>query len=216
MNWSNLVATETSFFIFTDGLHSMESSYKADFKQPMQPMASQRSISSVSSGRSKSSSKSMGRYRRSEGGVDETLFAVPKTERSASASRAELIRKAPSKVEMDSIVLNASDVDRIRRAAAPILGTGAEDERLRQEREEAQAKAKERKQRMLAMEAQRKAKQEKSDLDLEDEDRNASINSNAQHVYDETLDPVKHMNSQVHHLHVFQFRLFDDFLLIVR
>lgn len=171
----------------------MESSYKADYRQPL---ASQRSVSSGGSGRSKSTSKSVGRYRRSEGGVDESLFAVPKTERSASATRAEIIRKAPTKVEMDSIVLNASDVDRIRRAAAPIA-SGLEDERLRQEREEAQAKARERKQRMLAMEAQRKAKQDKSDLDLEDENRSASINSNAEHVQDETLDPVKHMNSQV-------------------
>lgn len=102
---------------------------------------------------------------------------------------------------MDSIVLTTTDLDRIRRAAAPAGQNGEQDEYERQQREEALAKAQERKQRMIAMEAQRKARQEKSDLEIEDEQRSSSVVANAHHVREETLDAVKHMNSQVRSTH---------------
>jgi hypothetical protein len=176
----------------------MESSYKADYRQPL---PSQRSVSSEGSRRSKASQKSVGRYRRTEGGVDESLFSASKTTEDKRGSSAppppSTKNKKPPKVEMDSIVLTTTDLDRIRRAAAPGGQTDDQDEYNRQEREAALAKAKERKQRMLAMEAQRKARQEKSDLELEDEQRSSSVVANAQHVREETLDAVKHMNAQV-------------------
>ena len=52
---------------------------------------------------------------------------------------------------------------------------------------------------MLAMEEQRKAMQQKTDLELEDEERSKAVVSNAQHSREETMDAVKHMNSQVCH-----------------
>jgi hypothetical protein len=176
----------------------MESSYKADFKQPL---SSHRSATSEGSGRSKTASqRSVGRYKRVQGGVDESLFGGEKSEsrRSSTANRAKDVeRKAPSKVEMDSIVLTSNDLDRIRRAAAPVDQQDGQDDFDRKAREAVQEKARERKQRMLAMEEQRKARQEKSDLEIEDHERSQNINSNAAHTREETLDPVKNMNSQV-------------------
>ena len=173
----------------------MESSYKADFRQPL---PSQRSVSSEGSRRSKASQKSVGRYKRTEGGVDESLFSAPKSsERAASAPVTVQKTKKPSKIEMDSIVLTAADLDRIQRAAAPVGQYDDRDDSGKQELEAAKAKARERKQRMLAMEEQRRANQAKSDLEIEDEQRSKEIVGNAQHVREETLDAVKHMNSQV-------------------
>jgi hypothetical protein len=128
------------------------------------------------------------------------LFSAAKTEdkRVSSAPPPPSTKaKKHSKVEMDSIVLTTTDLDRIRRAAAPVGQNDGQDEYNRQEREAALAKAQERKQRMIAMEAQRKARQEKSDLEVEDEQRSSSVVANAQHVREETLDAVKHMNAQV-------------------
>jgi hypothetical protein len=173
----------------------MESSYTSDFRQPL---SSQRSISSEGSRRSKASQRSVGRYKRTEGGVDESLFSKQKNDgRGSSAPAAVAKERKPSKVEMDSIVLTASDLDRIKRAAAPAGQYDESNDTQKQELEAAKAKARERKQRMLAMEEQRKAKQEKTDLELEDEERSKAVVSNAQHAREETLDAVKHMNSQV-------------------
>lgn len=173
----------------------MESSYKSDFRQPL---ASQRSVSSEGSRRSKASQKSVGRYRRTEGGVDESLFSAPKTgERAASAPKVIAKTKKPTKIEMDSIVLTAADLDRIQRAAAPVGQFDDHNDSGKHDMEAAKAKAQERKQRMLAMEEQRKANQQKSDLELEDDQRSKDIVGNAQHVREETMDAVKHMNSQV-------------------
>eukprot|EP00292_Cryptomonas_paramecium_P033604 CAMPEP_0113680258 /NCGR_PEP_ID=MMETSP0038_2-20120614/11196_1 /TAXON_ID=2898 /ORGANISM="Cryptomonas paramecium" /LENGTH=510 /DNA_ID=CAMNT_0000598573 /DNA_START=67 /DNA_END=1599 /DNA_ORIENTATION=- /assembly_acc=CAM_ASM_000170 len=153
---------------------------------------------SAGSGRNKTASeKSVGKYKRSQGGVDESLFGGSKEEVRRQSSGGEIRRKPPvSKVEMDSTVLTNYDLDRIRRAAAPV-GHDAQTEEMRQQREAAMAKARERKQRMLAMEEQRKARQQKTDLEIEDEERGMAIKSNAEHVQEETLDAVKHMNSQM-------------------
>ena len=192
-------AGSPTFDLFFEGGWSetdvMESSYKSDFRQPL---ASQRSVSSEGSRRSKASQKSVGRYKRTEGGVDESLFSASKTEkeRGFSAPAATKDRK-PAKVEMDSIVLTTSDLHRIRRAAAPVGQFDDSADTSKQELEAAKTKARERKQRMLAMEEQRRAKLEKTDLELEDEHRSKEVVSNAEHAREETLDAVKHMNSQV-------------------
>jgi hypothetical protein len=201
LHFTNLKFCPSPFFDWRLGkieTEGMESSYKADYRQPL---PSQRSVSSEGSRRSKASQKSVGRYRRTEGGVDESLFSASKTEdkRGSSAPPPPSTKaKKASKVEMDSTVLTTTDLDRIRRAAAPAGQNDNQDEYTRQEREAALERAKERKQRMLAMEAQRKARQEKSDLEIEDEQRSSSVVANAQHVREETLDAVKNMNSQVH------------------
>lgn len=145
----------------------------------------------------------MGRYKRVShtGGADESLFASQTAAVSNISRKAEQMLKQPpgqgDKVDFDSVVINTSDLQRLRMAASEGGSFGSERRALEAEqatKAEGQARAKARKEKMLAMEAARKANLAKSDLEKEDEQTMSILQEGAQRAKDESLDPVKGMN----------------------
>ncbi len=145
----------------------------------------------------------MGRYKRVShaGGADESLFASQPAAVSSISRKAEQMLKQPpgpgDKVDCESVVINTSDLQRLRMAASEGGPFGAERRALEAEqatKAEGQARAKARKEKMLAIEATRKANLAKSDLEKEDEQAMSILQEGAQRAKDESLDPVKGMN----------------------
>lgn len=140
--------------------------------------------------RSQSSSRfGSAHYGRSN--VQEELFG--------NRRKAASTKNAKQEIATDAVVLRASDIMRLKKAASAQSAAEIEEQQ-RAEREARLAReqaAQARKERMLAIEAERLKQQPVSDLEAEATVKANSVIERAQRARDEDHDDAKHMNSMI-------------------
>jgi len=161
-----------------------------------------RSVGSVGS---QNSQRSVGKYRTVARGanVDENLFGGAGAARSqvshgaiSKESLDALLSKKPTHVETDSLVINQSELARLKRAATvnPLEEAKLKKAAMEKQREQQQMAARERRKKMMEKEAARKAAQPRSDLDIENDAHDSELRDAYARAKDEQHDDVKHMN----------------------
>eukprot|EP00294_Goniomonas_avonlea_P002882 CAMPEP_0114556658 /NCGR_PEP_ID=MMETSP0114-20121206/9407_1 /TAXON_ID=31324 /ORGANISM="Goniomonas sp, Strain m" /LENGTH=531 /DNA_ID=CAMNT_0001741879 /DNA_START=109 /DNA_END=1704 /DNA_ORIENTATION=+ len=172
----------------------------------------ERSVNSVGSAGSRGSQGGKYRTLSRNSNVDESLFGTKPKSKSgrlrnlggdaAIVSRDEInamLSRRPANVETDSLVITASELERLKHKATvnPLEERMRQKQMAEEERGRQQAAARERKKKMIQMEEIRKKNQPKSDLEMEAAAAGQGLLATAQQARDERLDDVKHMNQMM-------------------